>query len=246
VGRDDEKGQWKNPIIKTRNVIWREVERGGLEVESGDKIKRFGRAHINLPPEVVSTLNLSPGGDMVAFVMTKDNKHVILTNFFETRLNDIKLENDPQFLLERLLANVLSLKSKEGEVLENWYDGKIEDVDYLRDHKQIREELDRISQETKKYLSGFLRGQQEITWVMKNRLRSLNEEYEKSFISYTQDVVSRINMIRKRKEMVAFAYKKRFFKEDDYLHEEQELKSQLESLLSTSHQAIKILTEETP
>jgi len=30
------------------------------------------------------------------------------------------------------------------------------------------------------------------------------------------------------------------------LHEEQELKSQLESLLSTSHQAIKILTEETP
>src|SRR6187455_2132498 len=90
--------------VITRNILWREVTRG----RGGNK--ELARAHVNLPGDVVRTLELGSKGDTVAFILRKGSKNVTITNSFESQPTNATWENDPQFLLERLLSKVLVLK----------------------------------------------------------------------------------------------------------------------------------------
>src|SRR5688500_11147612 len=109
-----------------RNVLWREVVRSYAKKGKKD-VRELTRAHVNLQLEVVDELGLSSKVNAVTFIMRQNSKYVTLTrrSFDTHHKND--LNNDPQFLLEDLLAEVMFLKYKKAELVEKLDRGEIED-----------------------------------------------------------------------------------------------------------------------
>ncbi len=228
------------PVVRIRSVLWREVERGGNP-------KGLGRAAVNLPLEVIDILELQDRGDIVAFVMKKKTKDVILTNYFGSQPTAItKTEEDPEVLLERLLAQVLVLKSKKAEFSEKWDDGQIEDGEYLLKTKEINKKLKDIREDVRKILDRSFRGSADTVTFMESKLKSFYDEYANTFISYIEDLIYKINMLQRSIHALEVANSKGLFDNvDEYRDEKQELESQLNSFRSLAQGAVQVLSNPT-
>jgi hypothetical protein len=225
-------------IVRIRSVLWREVERGGNP-------KGLGRASINIPLEAIEILELEDRGDIVAFVMKKKTKDVILTNYFGSQPAAItKADDDPEILLDRLLARVLVLKSRKSEVSEKWEGHEIDDGEYLLKTKKINKQLEEIKENVGKILATSFRGSTDTLSFMQSKLKSFYDEYASTFISYIEDIVSKIHSLHRSIDALDSAYSKRLFNDDEeYHYEKEELESQLNSFKSLAHGAVQILNQ---
>ena len=204
--------------------MWREVERGGNP-------KGLGRACVNLPLEAIDILGLQDRGDIVAFVMKKKPKEVMLTNYYGSQPATIsKSERDPEVLLDRLLAQVRVLKSKKSEVSEKWEGHEIDDGEYILKTKEINRQLEDIRDNIKKILDSSFRGPSDALGFMENKIKSYYDEYKSIYISYTEDLVSKIHSLGMSIHALDSAHSKGLFNDDDeYQYEKNELVSQLNS-----------------
>ena len=79
--------------------------------------------------------------------------------------------------------------------------------EFSHKYKKIIEEYNSIVERVREFIAGF-RGSQDISGIMEKKTRLLNEEHESFFISYYQDIVSRINITKKRIDVSASVYTK--------------------------------------
>ena len=238
INDDLERSEGK-PVVRVRNVLWREVERGGNP-------KGLGRACVNLPLEAIDILGLQDRGDIVAFVMKKKPKEVMLTNYYGSQPAMIsKSEQDPEVLLDRLLAQVLVLKSKKDEIYEKWDEiHEIDDGEYLLKTKEISRQLKDIKDNVKKILDSSFRGPSNAQSFIQNKLKSYYDEYKSTYVSYTEDLVSKIDSLGKSIHALDSAHSKGLFNDDDeYQYEKNELVSQLNSFKGLATGIAQMLTQ---
>jgi hypothetical protein len=226
------------PIIRIRSVLWREVAHG-----HGNP-KGLHRASVNLPVEAINILELQGRGDIVAFVMKKKTKDVMLTNYYGSQPATIyRTEQDPEVLLDRLLAQVLVLKSRKSEISEKWENHEIEDGEFVQKTKEISKQLKDITENVRQILDRSFRGSTlDIKCFMQNKMKSFYDEYANSFISYTEDLVSKIHSLEKSVDALNSANAKGLFNIDEYNEEKDELESQLNSLRALAKGTVQLLT----
>lgn len=227
------------PIIRIRSVLWREVAHG-----HGNP-KGLHRASVNLPVEAINILELQDRGDIVAFVMKKKTKDVMLTNYYGSQPTTIsRIEQDPEVLLDRLLAQVLVLKSRKSEISEKWEDHEIEDGEFVQKTKEISKQLKDITENVRQILDRSFRGSTpDIKSFMQNKIKSFYDEYANSFISYTEDLVSKIHSLEKSTDALNSVSSKGLFNNDDeYNDEKEELESRLNSLRDLAKGTVQVLT----
>jgi hypothetical protein len=230
----------EKPIIRIRNVLWRTVERGGNP-------KHLGRASVYLPLEAIEILELQDRGDIVAFMMKKKTRNVTITNYAGSQPSSIyKMENDPEILLNRLLFQVISLKSKKSEISEKWEEHQIDDREYIQETKKINRQLDDIKENVRNNLDKSFRGNSDPLNFMQYKLKSFYDEYASSFISYTEDLVSKIHSLQRSINAIDSAHSKGLFTESEYKHEKEELESVFSFLTDVSGKAINTLTRLVP
>jgi hypothetical protein len=227
----DDKGEF---IVRTRNILWREVIRGR---EGSNK------AHVNLPGDVVRTLELGSKGDTVAFILRKGSKNVVLTNSFESLPTNASWENDPQVLLERLLSKVLVLKSEKNETLEKWENNEIGDQEFTEKTRDIRNQLNRLTEDLRRIQETQFRGSSDNTDVIiDNKMQSDYNDYSTGIMDYTEDLVSRIKSSQKMIGALDSAHSKGLISEYEYHHEKEELESVFNFLTELSRKVVKELT----
>jgi hypothetical protein len=227
--------------VITRNILWREVTRRGA---AGDKEnKELARAHVNLPGDVVRTLELGSKGDTVAFILRKGSKNVVLTNSFESQPTNATWENDPQFLLERLLSKVLVLKSEKNETLEKWENNEIGDQEFTEKTHNIRNQLNRLTEDLRRIQETQFRGSSDNTDVIiDNKMQSDYNDYSTGIMDYTEDLVSRTKSTQKMIDALKSAYSKGLINEHEYHQEREELQSVLGFLTDLTKRVVKELT----
>jgi hypothetical protein len=177
--------------------------------------------------------------------MKKKTKNVTITNYAGSQPTSIyKIENDPEILLNRLLFQVISLKSKKNEICEKWEEHQINDGEYLQETKKINEQLDIIKENVKNILDKSFRGSTDPLSFMHSKLKSFYDEYAYSFISYTEDLVSRIQSLQRSINAIDSAHSKGLFNnQDEYEYEKDELESQLNLFKDLAHRAAKMFNE---
>ncbi len=229
-------GVEERPIVRIRSVMWREVERGG-------NANKLGRACVYLPIEAIDILGLKDRGDIVAFIMKKKTGEIVLTNYYGSQPAAInKTESDPEILLDRLLAQVLVLKSRKTEICEKWEMGEISDGEYLPQLKDANRQLAAIKESVKKILSGTFRGSTDIDSFMQFKLKSFYDDYANIFASYVEDLASKIESIQKSIEILDTAHSKGLFNHfEEYVYEKEELESQLNMFKSLARGTIDLL-----
>jgi hypothetical protein len=226
----------EKPIVRIRSVLWREVERGG-------NANKLGRASINLPLEAIDILGLKDRGDIVAFVMKKKTKDIMLTNYYGSQPAAIdKTESDPEILLDRLLAQVLVLKSRKTEICDKWERGDLGDGEYLLQLKDANRQLEAIKENVKKILSGTFRGSADINSFMQFKLKSFYDEYANTFVSYVEDLAAKIESIQRSVDILDSAHSKGLFNNfDEYIYEKEEVESQLNMFRSLAKGTVDLL-----
>jgi hypothetical protein len=213
----DDKGEF---IVRTRNILWREG-----------------------PGDVVRTLELGSKGDTVAFILRKGSKNVVLTNSFEFQPTNASWENDPQVLLERLLSKVLVLKSEKNEALEKWENNEIDDQEFTEKTRDIRNQLNRLTEDLRRIQETQFRGSSDNTDVIiDNKMQSDYNDYSTGIMDYTEDLVSRIKSSQKMIGTLNSAHSKGLISEYEYHHEKEELESVFNFLTELSKKVIKELT----
>jgi hypothetical protein len=229
----DEAGDF---IVRTRNVLWREVARtGGL--------KELARAHVNLPGEAVKALELESKGDTIAFIIRKNSKNVTLTNSFESQPANSKWEKDPQYLLEQLLSRVIILKSKKGELLDKWENGEIDGQEFTKSTQEIRDQLNALTESLRRIQSTQFRGSLDSTeFVIESKTQADYNEYATGIIDYTEDLISKIQSTKKRIDALTSAYSEGLFTDSEYKQEKAELESVFSFLIDLSDKATNTLT----
>jgi hypothetical protein len=223
-------------IVRTRNILWREVARGGGS-------KELARAHVNLPVEAVRALELGSKGDTIAFIIRNNSKNVTLTNSFESQPTNATLEKDPQFLLERLLSQVLVLKSRKNEILERWENNEISDKEFTEKTRDIRNQLNRLTEDLRRIQETQFRGSSDNTdIIIDKKMQSDYNDYATGIMDYTEDLVSRIKSNKNMIDALNSAYSKGLFKEYEYRQEREELESVVSFLTDLSKKVVKELT----
>lgn len=223
--------------VITRNILWREVTRGG----GGNK--ELARAHVNLPGDVVKTLELGSKGDTVAFILRKGSKNVTITNSFESQPTNATWENDPQFFLERLLSKVLVLKSEKNEILEKWENNEIGDQEFTEKTHDIRNQLNRLTEDLRRIQETKFRGSSDNTdIIIGNKMQSDYNDYSTGILDYTEDLTSRIKSTKNMVEALDSAYSKGLINEYEYHQEKEELESVFSFLTELSKKVVKELT----
>jgi hypothetical protein len=188
---DHPRGEVGDFIVRTRNVLWREVARSG-------GLKELARAHVNLPVEAVKALELESKGDTIAFIIRKDSKNVTLTNFFEPQPANTKWEKDPQYLLEQLLSRVIILKSKKGELLERWEEGEIDSQEFTKKTQEIRDQLNALTENLRRIQSTQFRGSNSTESMIESKTQADYDEYAAGIIDYAGDLVFKIESTKKQ------------------------------------------------
>jgi hypothetical protein len=229
-------GLEEKPIISIRSVIWRRVSRGG-------NLNNLGRPAVHLPLEAIDILDLKDRGDIVAFVMKKKTKHVMLTNYYGSQpANIAKTESDPEVLLERLLAQVLVLKSRKSEISDKWEKDEIGDGEYVSQLRDVKTQLESIKENVKEILSRSFRGSADVNSFMQFKLKSFYDEYASTFVAYVEDLATKIESLQRSIDTLDSAHSKGLFNNyDEYLYEKEELKSQLDMFRSLANGTVDIL-----
>jgi hypothetical protein len=164
--------------VITRNILWREVVRGGGN-------KELARAHVNLPYDAVRALELGSKGDTVAFIIRKNSKNVVLTNCFECQPTNATWEKDPQFFLEQLLSQVLVLKSQKNKTLRKWENIEIDDQEFTEKTREIRNQLNKLTQDLRRILDTQFRGTSDSTdIIIDHKMQSNYKDYAIGMIDY--------------------------------------------------------------
>jgi hypothetical protein len=192
---------------------------------------------------VVRTLELGSKGDTVAFILRKGSKNVVLTNSFEFQPTNASWENDPQVLLERLLSKVLVLKSEKNEALEKWENNEIDDQEFTEKTRDIRNQLNRLTEDLRRIQETQFRGSSDNTDVIiDNKMQSDYNDYSTGIMDYTEDLVSRIKSSQKMIGALDSAHSKGLISEYEYHHEKEELESVFNFLTELSRKVVKELT----
>jgi hypothetical protein len=232
---DYPQGQDGDFIVRTRNVLWREVARSG-------GTRELARAHVNLPSEAVKALELESKGDTIAFIIRKNSKNVTLTNSFESQPTSPKWEKDPQYLLERLLSRVIILKSRKGELLEKWEDGEIDNQEFTEKTQEIRYQLNTLTENLKRVQDTQFRGSSTSTEVLvESKTQADYNEYAAGMIDYTKDLASKIQSTRKRIDVLSSAHSHGLITDSEYRQEKEELESLFSFLTDFSDKALNAL-----
>jgi len=228
----DETGDF---IIRTRNVLWREVARVG-------RPKELARAHVNLPSEAVTALELESKGDVIAFILRKGSKNVILTNLVESQSVSAKFEKDPQVLLEYLLSQVIILKSRKIETLENWENQEIDDHEFTQKMNEIRSQIKSLTDKLKQIVDSQFRGNATTSTLIVEKIRMDHNDYSNALVDYSQDLSSKIKSTEKILLGLNSAHSRQLIDNDEYLQEREEIESFKKFLLDTREEILKNLT----
>jgi hypothetical protein len=227
-------------IIRTRNILWREVAREGGS-------KELARAHVNLPAEVVKALELESKGDTVAFIIRGGSHNVILTNSIEPQPKSNNWEKDPQILLEQLLSQVILLKGRKLELLEQWDNGHMEDHQFTKQSKEIRNQLDSLTENLKKIHSTQFRGTtvaDHLNMIINAKTQFDFNLYSNSIFDYLEHLIQNVRTNKILLNGIDSAYSKGLIEDLEYNQEKKELESKQKLLSQLLEQSRKILIQD--
>ncbi|MGA9845976.1 MAG: hypothetical protein WBQ25_27045 [Nitrososphaeraceae archaeon] len=208
------------------------------------KTGKHDRPNIYLPQKVKDTLELKDGDSVALIIGTKDSKNVIMVHPINAQSINSKWIDDPEIKVTILLSKATYLTSERHELIRKLIDidSKIEDnadiIDKLRENERARKIIDEKVDE----ILGRVRGPTHIEDFIESLITESYNEELRSFVSSAEDLVSDICRLKKTSTALDSVYTKGLLKDDEYQKDRGELESRINSLRSTSHQVIKLLS----
>jgi hypothetical protein len=167
-----------------------------------------------------------------------------MVNLINAQSINSKWTDDPETKVTILLSKVTSLTSERHELITRLtdIDTKIEEeeatVDKLKENQRERN----IIVEKVDEIFGRVRGPKHIEDFMESLITESYNEELRSFVSSAEDLVSDICKLKKTSTALDSVYTKGLLKDDEYQKDKEELDSRINSLRSTSHQVIELLS----